>query len=149
MTGLPERPSVPVGNAETLLSAFGYWPSFHDAEVHQAVLDRGSAGARPSVTLVVHAFDTTDQVDEKGYCRVATSVLVTLRFDDVRESELHDLGTQNVLSSLNFKLETGGLIHVTLGPCYGLYGSVVCGQVTVISVVPWRSPTEDAPPVAR
>jgi hypothetical protein len=140
-------PPVPVGNAAPLLSAFGYWPSFHDAEVHRALLDRGGSGERPSVTLVVHAFDTDDTVDEKGYYRVTTSVQVTLRFCDVRESELRDLGSQNVLSSLEFELDASGLVRVTLGPCYGLSGSLLCSEVRVLSVVPWPSPTEDAPPV--
>ena len=40
---------------------------------------------------------------------MTTSVLVTLRFDDVRESELRDLGSQNVLSSLDFELDASGL----------------------------------------
>ena len=142
-----EGPPVPVGNAVALLSAFGYWPSFHDAEVHRAVLDRGGPDERPSVTLVVHAFDTSDEIDEKGYYRVVTSVMATLRLDDVRQSELRDIGPQNVLSSLGFDLDTNGLIRVTLGPCYGLSGSLLCARVTVLSVVPWRSPTEDAPPV--
>jgi hypothetical protein len=70
-------PPVPVSNAAPLLTAFGYWPSFHDAEVHRALLDRGSSGERPSVTLVIHAFDTDGSVDEKGFYRVRTSVLVT------------------------------------------------------------------------
>jgi hypothetical protein len=142
-------PPVPVVNASLLLSAFGYWPSFHDGEVHRALLDRGGSGKPPSVTLVIHAFDTDNTVDEKGYYRVTTSVLATLRFDDVRESELRDLGSQNVLSSLEFELDANGLVRVTLGPCYGLSGSLLCGEVTVISVVPWPSPTESAPPVRQ
>lgn len=143
-------PPVPIVNASLLLSAFGYWPTFHDGEVHRALLDRGGSGGlrrAPSITLVMHAFDTDNTVDEKGYYRVTTSVLVTLRFNDVRESELCHLGSQNVLSSLEFELDASGLVRVTLGPCYGLSGSLLCGEVTVISVVPWPSPTEGAPPV--
>ena len=101
------------------------------------------------MTLVIHAFDTDNTVHEKGYYRVKTSVLVTLQFDDVRESELRDLGSQNVLSSLEFELDSSGLVRVTLGPCYGLFGSLLCGKVTVISVVPWPSPTESAPPARK
>jgi hypothetical protein len=96
------------------------------------------------VTLVIHVFDTDGSVDEKGYFRVKTSVLVTLRFDDVKESELRDLGSQNVLSCLKLELESNRLVRVTLGPCYGLSGSLLCREVEVLSVVPWRSPTEDA-----
>jgi len=59
-------PPVPVVNASLLLSAFGYWPTFHDGEVHRALLDRGGSGEPPSMTLVIHAFDTDNTVDEKG-----------------------------------------------------------------------------------
>jgi hypothetical protein len=136
-----------VANAEAVVSAFGFWPSFHDAEVHRATLDRGSGDERPTITLVVHAFASDGSVDEKGYYRIVTSVLVTLKCRDVSASELRDLGPQNVLSSLDFESTAEGDVRVTLGPCYGLSGSLVCSQVVVESVVPWRSPTEDAPPV--
>jgi len=75
-------------------------------------------------------------------------VTTTLRFDDVRKSELRDLGSQNVPSSLEFELDASGLVRVTLAPCYGLSGSLLCGEVTVISV-PWPSPTEGAPPLPK
>jgi hypothetical protein len=136
-----------VANAEAVVSAFGFWPSFHDAEVHRATLDRGSGDERSSITLVVHAFASDGSVDEKGYYRIVTSVLVTLKCRDVSASELRDLGPQNVLSSLDFEPTAEGNVRVTLGPCYGLSGSLVCSQVVVESVVPWRSPTEEAPPV--
>lgn len=42
-----KQPPVPVLHAERLLDAFGYWHSFHDAEVHRAIIDRGGAGERP------------------------------------------------------------------------------------------------------
>ena len=134
-----------IANAEAVVSAFGSWPSFHDAEVHRATLDRGSGDERPSITLVVHAFASDGAVDEKGYCRVVTSVLVTLKCRDVSASELRDLGPQNVVSSLDFEPTAEGEVRVTLGPCYGLSGSLVCKQVVVESVVPWRSPTERRP----
>jgi hypothetical protein len=141
---------APIGiiNSEAVVSAFGFWPSFHDAEVHHASLDRGSDDERPLITLVVHAFATDGTVDEKGYCRIVTSVLVTLKCLDVSESELRDLGQQNVLSALDFEHTAEGRVRVTLGPCYGLSGSLVCKEVLVESVIPWRSPTEDAPPVS-
>lgn len=139
-------PPVGIVNSDAVSSAFGFWPSFHDAEVHRVVLDRGS-GERPSITVAVHAFASDGTVDEKGYHRIATSVLVTFRFVDVSESELRDLGPQNVLSSLEFEADSHGMVRVQLQPCYGLSGSLLCREVKVESVVPWRSPTEDAPPV--
>jgi hypothetical protein len=134
-----------VANAEAIVSAFGFWPSFHDAEILRATLDRGSGDERPSITIVVHAFESDGSVDEKGYYQIVTSVLVTLKCRDVSESELRDLGPQNVLSSIDFESTAEGEVRVTFGPCYGLSGSLVCSQVVVESVIPWRSPTEDAP----
>ena len=86
----------------------------------------------------------TVPLDEKGYYRLVTSVLVTLKCCDVSVSELRDLGPQNVLSSIVFE-STAEDVRVTLGPCYGLSGSLVCRQVIVESVVPWRAPTDGAP----
>jgi hypothetical protein len=87
-----DSPPVLVLHADRILSAFGYWPSFHDAEVHRAELDRGIWPSLPSVTLVIHAFDSDGTVDEKGYYRIRTSVLVTLRFDAVDDLELRGPG---------------------------------------------------------
>jgi len=133
-----ETPPTGVVNSEALLSAFGSWPSFHDAEVHSAILDRGNALEPPSITLVVYAFSCHREVDENGFFRIATSVLVTLKCSDVRESELVDLGHQNVISSMGFESTAEGLVRVTLEPCYGLSGSIVCSQVRIESVVPWQ-----------
>ena len=95
-----DTPPAGVVNSEALLSAFGFWPSFHDAEVHSAILDRGNALEPPSITLVVYAFSCDREVDENGFFRITTSVLVTLKCSDVRESELVDLGQQNVLACM-------------------------------------------------
>jgi hypothetical protein len=133
-----DTPPTGVVNSEALLSAFGFWPSFHDAEVHSAILDRGNALEPPSITLVVYAFSCDRQVDENGFFRIVTSVLVTLKCSDVRESELVDLGHQNVISSMGFESTAEGLVRVTLEPCYGLSGSVLCSQVRIESAVPWR-----------
>ena len=100
-------PPAGVVNSEALLAAFGFWPSFHDAEVHSAILDRGNALEPPSITLVVYAFSCDRDVDENGFFRIATSVLVTLKCSDVRASELVDLGHQNVLASMGFESNGG------------------------------------------
>jgi hypothetical protein len=93
-------PPVPVVNASLLLSAFGYWPSFHDGEVHRALLDRGGSGEPPSVTLVIHAFDTDNTVDEKGYYRVTTSVLWCHRQRALPEADAQFLRKARVIHCL-------------------------------------------------
>src|SRR5689334_5517599 len=98
---MSEAPAA-VRNVSRLTSLFGYWPSFHDSEVHRLELDRGSATDAPSATLVVHVFDTDGSVDEKGYYRIRVTVLATMRFSDVADVDLHAFGVQNVLSELGF-----------------------------------------------
>ena len=120
---------VPVLHADRILSAFGYWPSFHDAEVHRAELDRGIPPSLPSVTLAIHTFDTDGTVDEKGYFRIRTSVLITLRFGAVDDLELRDFGVQNVLSAPVLAPQRDGRIAVELGQSFGLAGVFTCSQV--------------------
>jgi len=117
-----EQPPVPVAHAERLLEAFGYWHSFHDAELRRAVLDRGGAGERPSITLLVNVYDSSGAVDERGYYDVRVNVMVTLRFTDVDDLELSDLGIQNVVNELRLERQAAGRIAVELAPCYGLNG---------------------------
>jgi len=56
-------------NAHLLVDCFGQWPSFHDSEVVRLLFDRHSVGG-PSATLLIHAWNTLPEVDERGYyCR--------------------------------------------------------------------------------
>ena len=135
-----DLPPVPVLHAERLIEAFGYWHSFHDAEIHRAVLDRGAPGERPSVTLLVNVYDSSGAVDERGYYDVRVNVMVTLRFTDVADLELSDLGVQNVINELRLEAQDGGRIAVELGPCYGLNGVFTCGTVEVLEVTPYARP---------
>jgi hypothetical protein len=135
-----EQPPVPVLHAERLLEAFGYWHSFHDAEVHRAVLDRGSVGERPSITLLVNVYDSSGALDERGYYDVRVNVMVTLRFTDVDDMELSDLGVQNVIDELRLEPQAAGRIAVELGPCFGLNGVFSCGAIEVLAVAPCTPP---------
>jgi len=141
-----ETPTA-VQNTSRLVEVFGYWPSFHDAEVHRAELDRGSGSEPPFITLVVHVFDTDGTVDDKGYYRIRVSVLATLRFSNVQDVALHGFGVQNVLSELRIGPMDGGRSLLTLGECYGFSGSFSFTSADVVEVRPWRAPTEDSPPV--
>lgn len=129
-----QRPPVSILHAERLLDAFGYWPSFHDAEVHQVVLDRGGAGVRPSVMLRVHVFDSNGVVDQHGFFKVRVSVLATLRFTDVTDVELRDFGVQNVLDELLLEQQVDGRIAVELTTNFGLSGAFTCAAMEVAEV---------------
>ena len=79
-----------------LVDVFGYWPSFHDAEVVSIRLDRhGDAG--PVLEALVHAFEMTRDVDAGGYFVLRHHVLVHLRFHEVVAPVLYGFNPQNML----------------------------------------------------
>jgi len=65
-----QPPDIP--GAADLAAFFGYWPTFHDAEVLTIALDRYS-GCR----VVIHAFRMTSGVDSAGYYVLDKHAIVT------------------------------------------------------------------------
>jgi len=51
-----------MAGARELYSWFGYWPSFHDAEVVSLQMNRAGTSS-----IAVHTWHTTNEVDSKGY----------------------------------------------------------------------------------
>ncbi len=51
---------------EIIRQHFGYWPSFHDAEITKVTCE-ANPGYQASVTFVIAAFEATTEVDEEGY----------------------------------------------------------------------------------
>src|SRR5262245_26846346 len=111
-------------NAEELLSIFGGWPSFHDAEVLRVSLDRsGSEG--PTLEAVIHVFEMTSEVDSKGFYVLTNHTEVSLKFTEVSLSRCQWFNHQNVLASLevdelNPSEHEGRRFRVTMPSLYGL-----------------------------
>jgi Immunity protein 50 len=59
--------------SEKLTSIFGRWPSFHDAEVHEIHFWRRHVDTEakvynfPVLTVKIHLWLTTNEVNERGY----------------------------------------------------------------------------------
>lgn len=102
-----------VANSESVVSHFGYWPTFADGTVLRFSLDSGD------IELSVRYGDSaTRKVGE-----------VDLRFKDVSVVELDELREQNILDLLELKDDSP--IRVRLEAAYGLYGSFACKSVSV------------------
>ena len=72
-------------NYQALLDHFGYWPSFHDANVMSYT---GPSSERQTVELALHTWEMTSEVDAKGYCVLQKHVLVTFGFAGVHDPSL-------------------------------------------------------------
>jgi hypothetical protein len=135
---MPASPHNNVINLHLLVDRFGRWPSFHDAEVLSLNLNR-RAPISPSCEMVIHAWIMTNQVDSRGYFMLEKHTLVTLRLEELIESQFLDFNHQNCLSDLwvvEEIFENEPALRVQFPSNYGLEGSALCRRVVVVSVQP-------------
>jgi hypothetical protein len=111
--------------AQELHDWFGYWPRFHDAEIVSLHLNRRS----PSF-LVIHTWEMTSKVDDRGFYVLEKHVVVEFVFDDVVELELGGFSHQNVIFGLDIQKKEGGFV-VTLDPCYGMAGTIEVENISI------------------
>jgi hypothetical protein len=123
-----EAPQFVSGSSQ-LTGAMGYWPSFHDANVVNV------SRARGSITVAVHVFAMTDQVDAAGYYILEKHHLVTLALEGVQSSSLPPDYSSDCLSQLSFH-RAGASICVAFESHMDSGGEVTCKSVAVLDVVP-------------
>ena len=92
-------PESSISHSERVVSHFGYWPTFHDAEVLWIRLDRQSSdlGGPPTLDAALYAFEMTDRVDVSGHYVLQKHALVQFRFSGVVESTIDGFNHQNAL----------------------------------------------------
>jgi hypothetical protein len=112
--------------AQDLFDWFGYWPSFHDAEVISVHLNRAG-----SSSLVLHdAWEPTKHV------------VITFLLYEILESTLEGFNHQNVLFGLELVRKDSGF-ELTLDSSFGLGGRIVAQRVEISLVA--GEPTEVGP----
>ena len=119
-----------VAGARELEAWFGYWPTFHDAEVLSLTLERKGLSR-----LSVHTWHMTNQVGERGHYVLTKHILVSFILDNVTDCDLSGFNHQNVLSSLRLEREAKGY-KLSLDPCFGLNGSITTERLH-IEMEPW------------
>jgi hypothetical protein len=125
-----EAPDIP-GVAD-VIAWFGYWPTFHDAEVLSILLDR-TGGSR----IAIHTFEMTREVDLSGHYVLGKHAIVTFVLEGFPQDErgitntrVEAFNSQNVLSSARvIKIPKG--YELVLEGCFGVDGSLVCERMSV------------------
>ena len=132
-----------IQNAECLISVFGRWPSFHDAEVIWLRLDRraSSLGKGPTLETLIHTWEMTSEVNAAGYYILRNHLLVHLRFSRVEECILDGFNYQNVLNCLHIEeirnRQMGYLnFQVRLDTSHGLEALFQCQEIEVVEIQP-------------
>ena len=125
-----EVPDIP--GAVDVVAWFGYWPSFHDAEVLSITLDRLNASR-----VVVYTFESTPEVDALGSYVLAKHALVTFFLEGfpqdrwgITNTRLDFFNHQNVLSSASVNKKPGGY-ELVLEGCFGVDGSISAEHIRV------------------
>src|SRR3954470_819998 len=129
--------ATPFEGSTKIIDAFGYWPSFHDAEVYAIHLDRGQGNSDnssfvfPILTAKIHVFEMTDQVNSAGYFVLVKHTLVTLRFHGVDECRLDGFNHQNAILGLTVSEPAPGprkvpVREVRMEAAFGLDASFKC-----------------------
>jgi hypothetical protein len=114
-----------IQGAAELQEWFGYWPSFHDAEIVGLHLNREGVSS-----LRVHTWEMTKEIDEKGYYVLAKHIVVEFIFEAVSGLSLEGFNQQNVIFGLAIEKTDSGF-RVTLDDCYGLTGSIEAAKMSL------------------
>lgn len=114
-----------VAGAKELRDWFGYWPSFHDAEVISLHLNR-----RGPSSLLLHTWEMTKEVDKQGYYISAKHVIVEFLLREIADLNFSGFSHQNVLSGLSVEPVEDG-VRLTLQDTYGIGGTVVAKQISI------------------
>ena len=107
-----------IHGAKELYDWFGFWPSFHDAEILWLHLDRSGTSS-----IAVHTWEVTSELDANGFYVPAKHVIVEFAVEEVFDLSLNGFNQQNVVSSLIVeKLDNG--FRLNLGDCFGIAGTI-------------------------
>jgi|ERR1035441_10497797 hypothetical protein len=114
-----------IRGATELHDWFGYWPSFHDAEVLSLHLNRVGTSS-----LQVHTWEITKEVDDRGYFVTSKHAVVEFTFEAVSGLSLNGFNHQNVIFGLEIEKTDSG-VRLTLDQCYGLAGSIEANEMSI------------------
>ena len=134
-------PADIVTDSQKLVSIFGYWPSFHDAEVWTLTHERTTNGF--DIVMVIHLFEMTREVTDTGHYRLVKHTRAIIRFVDCAESRLEYFNHQNVIAGLSIERAPEGAareLSVSMGSSHGLEGELLCSSIVVCDAHPWTPP---------
>ena len=127
-----DPPDIP--GAQDVVEWFGYWPTFHDAEVLSIHLDHIKG-----FTVSIHAFEMTSEVDAEGHYVARKHAIVIFQGQGLPACgvSLETFASQNVLGCAYVERVPDGSALV-LESSVGVAGRVVAREFSV-SIMPGSS----------
>ena len=138
-----ENPAVSrIVNHEVVIQRFGYWPSFHDAEVLKVTFE-AHPGYRATVTFLIETSEFINELDANGRYKQFNNCQIELNFTGIRGIYFEDFSHQNVIFDLKFK-EVGEVIECSFDSSVGLVASITAEEACVLNLTPIE-PEPDEP----
>jgi len=106
---------------------FGYWPSFHDAEVISIELHRTG-----SSSIEVHTYETNGELDATGHYANFKELAVRFLIEGISVLDLHNFNHQNVVFGIDIRKAESGY-ELTLDECFGVVGRIVADKIKITS----------------
>ncbi len=136
-----------IGGSKKLTDIFGYWPSFHDAEIFELTFWRGDVEPEanryifPVLNVTLHVWELSNQPDPPGNLVTKHHTLTKLSFQDVDNFRMEGFNHQNAILGLSI---THGerpqgpspIFAVHFDPAFGMGATFTCGRVEVVDAVP-------------
>ena len=127
---------------EKLTNIFGYWPSFHDAEVVSIILERRGKDKweAPILYAKIHVFQMGPEETDNGKKHVFHHhSVVTFRFAIVENLILDGFNQQNVIFGLKISEKYNderkqNVLEVEFEHCYGLNCSFICDNIEITDI---------------
>lgn len=134
-----------IENHELVVEVFGYWPSFHDAEILWLKMERVEGTYQdyisPNIEFVIHVWEMTKETTENGFLKLQKHHLIHFKFEDIYDVELGGFNNQNALFELKIneksKNESGIIpLQIILDPAYGLGGEFKSYKGSILGITP-------------
>lgn len=121
-----------ISGHEKVTGHYGWWPTFHDAEILEIQLTRDGPACRIKLFVydMYRAPNTREWVETEKYANIL------FQFNDVVDIDLKGFNEQNVLSRIDFNKVANDIIEIRLPSIYGLNGSIRCKKVEVVDLEP-------------
>lgn len=123
-----------ITNHGAVIAFYGRWPSFHDAQVPAY---KKPTADDPSLSLTLHTWRMTEQVDPKGYFVLKDHSLVSFGFDGIFDADMDSFQPGNILFGMSFlRFDDSASFRVELDSVMDMSGAFSASSGRVVSIIP-------------
>ena len=130
--------------SEKLTDIFGYWPTFHDAEIIELYLCRGDIEPKenryifPSLSVKMEVWEWTKKVDSGSSLIPQHQTSTTLKFHNLEDFQMDSFDYQNAIFELSISMcqrtdSPSLFFDVHFKPGHGMNSSFKCSKIEVIN----------------